>query len=247
MSVPLWAIEMAAAFWRDAGGEEDVPRGLRRPIAIALPLTVVSLPRLRLAGIDAWLRNQDIHCRLDVPDRPLRACLVAQHGQGFVFIDGTDAEDEQRFSLAHETAHFLREYQGRRQVAVGRLGPRILEVLDGDRPARPEERIDALLARVPIGLHVHLMDRADDGQYASAAIDAAERDADLLAYELLAPSGAVLGEVAPYPPAEQRAAATDRLVTTYRLPPRVARRYAAFLVPSTDRSDSFIRRLGLAP
>jgi len=245
MGMPHWAIELACSFWADAGEDESFPRGLRRAIANALPLSVVLLPRLHVAAIDVWLQEQAVHGRLGFPDRPLRACLVARHGQGIIFLDGTDPDDEQRFSLAHECAHFLRGYWQPRRVAVDRLGAAVVEVLDGDRPVRQEERIHALLARVPLGFHVHLMDRTAEGRFASAAIDAAEREADLLAYELLAPSTSVLEDTASRPPEDRRAAVAANLIRGYGLPTRVAARYAAILVPRADRPDSLLHRLGL--
>lgn len=53
MSAPFWVYELAAAFWAAVGEEEDFPRRLRPAIARALPLTVVSLSRLRVLGMEA--------------------------------------------------------------------------------------------------------------------------------------------------------------------------------------------------
>jgi hypothetical protein len=206
----------------------------------------VLLPRLRVAGIDAWLRRQSITCGASVRDRPLRACLVARYGQGVVFVDGTDPADEQRFSLAHEVAHFLRDYWQPRALAVERLGPEIFAVLDGERPPRPAERAHALLASVPLGYHVHYMERTEDG-HASAEIDRAEHDADRLAFELLAPADAVLEAAGVAPADEQRGAVTRLLHDTYGLPSAPAAQYAALLAPAPPRADPFLRRLGLVP
>jgi hypothetical protein len=238
---PLWVSEAAACFWAEAGGEEPFPRDLRRPIARALPLALVLLPRLRVSAVDAWLRRQGVTCDVGVRERWLRACLVARSRQGIVFVDGTDPADEQRYSLAHELAHFLRDYWLPRRRASQRLGPSVLEVFDGLRPPRPHERIDALLARVPIGFHVHLMERGADG-CADEAIEVAEEDADRLAFELLAPAGRLVdGD-------EMSAAAlASELTGRYGLPEAAAGRYAALLARPARRDDSFVRRLGLVP
>ncbi len=247
MSTPFWVGETAAAFWERAGGEEPPPRNLRGPIAYALPLAVVLLPRLRVAGVDDWLRRQSVACDVAMRDRPLRACLVARYGQGFVFVDGTDPDDEQRFSLAHEVAHFLRDYWQPRARAVERLGPEIFAVLDGERPPRAAERAHALLASVPLGYHVHFMERTADGHAAAADVDRAEHEADRLAFELLAPADAVLAAASAAPAGEQRAAVTRLLQETYGLPTAPAAQYAALLAPAPPRADPLLRRLGLVP
>lgn len=247
MTRPAWVLSVAEAFWREAGASEPFPRALRGPIADALPVAIVLLPRLRLRGVDDWLLGQAIRCALGAVDRPLRACLVARRGQGLIFLDGTDPPDEQRFSLAHELAHYLRDYWLPRREAVARLGPPILAVLDGERPPGAEERIDALVARVPLGLHVHLLGR-DPGGAADPAVARAERDADLLACELLAPAEVVLRALPGDDPQARRAAATDRLRDQFGLPQAQAARYAATLIPQpAPMSDALLRRLGLTP
>ncbi len=246
MSTPLWIGETAEAFWATAGEPEPFPRDLRIPIANSLPLAVVSMPALRLASVDLWMRKQGVVCGIGIDDRRLRACLVARYGQGIIFLDGSDPEDEQRFSLAHELAHFLRDYLHPRRLASQRLGESVLEVLDGDRPPRHEERVHALLARVQFGFHVHLMDRSPDGNIVSDAIAEAERDADRLALELLAPSAEVLGEASQYPPERRREALVRSLVEVYGLPSTLAAYYALLLAPKSEQGSSFIRRLGIA-
>jgi hypothetical protein len=233
---------LARAFWHEAGAAEPFPRDLRGPILWTLPLDLVDLPGLRLASVRHWLRHHGAAFSCDEADRPLRACLVAWRGHGFIFIDTDDSEDERRFSLAHELGHFLRDYWQPRRLACTRLGMRAAEVLDGERPPTPEERLSALLARVPIGLHTHLMHRDSAGRFASPEVTAAERAADRLAYELLAPAEAVLAAV--HGKAD-RSAIAGLLREVYGLPVAQALDYSALLVPAGPPPDLLLRQLGL--
>lgn len=242
MKVPLWVVELAGEFWGAAGMREPFPRSLRRPIARGLQMAVVSLPRLRLRDVQDWLGRNGIGGICCAGDRSLRACLAARDGWGYVFIDGSDPEDEQRLSLAHEVAHFLRHYWRPRREACVRLGPSVIEVLDGRRPPTPEERVHAVIARVPIGFHWHLMQRDASGEYASEAIAAAEAEADRLAYELLAPAEEV-GDRADGA-GHDHAALAGLLRDEFGLPAAHADRYSQILLPPVAENP-FLQRLGL--
>lgn len=241
MSVPLWAAELAAAFWEDVGEREPFPRSLRRSIASALPLSVVLLPKLCVSSILDWLHDCGIVCQLRGADRPLRACLVARYGHGIAFLDGADCEDEQRFSLAHELAHFLRDYWQPRRIAGQRLGLDVLQVLDGQRPPDSVERVSALLRHTPIGFHTHLMDREDG--FANSEIEERESGADRLAFELLAPADHVLANGHNFEPGQERAGVVDLLRSYYQLPCRQAAVYAAILIRSERPVDPLLKGL----
>ena len=122
MTVPVWVARLAGDFWKKAGEAGPFPRNLVRPIARAVPLSVVLLPQLSIDSILKRLHSYGVDCRIDTANRPLRACLVARFGNGIAFIDGTDSEDEQRFSLAHELSHFLRDYLAPRELTCRKVG-----------------------------------------------------------------------------------------------------------------------------
>ena len=63
--------------------------------------------RLSVGTVIDRLKLYGLSCTWSEEVRMLRACLVARHGYGVAFIDGTDDDAEQRFSIAHELAHFL--------------------------------------------------------------------------------------------------------------------------------------------
>ena len=240
----LWIHEIAERFWRDAcGAPVGFPRDLRDAIAWALPVMPVELPDLSIAAIDAWLAERARQVQLTIPNRPLRAGIIVYETNGVLFIDRGDAEDEQRFSLAHEIAHYLIEYAIPRQRARSRLGDQIVPVLNGRRTASTDQRIGALLGGVILGPALHLMERTPDGHPVGSAVSAAERQADALAFELLAPQGDVrtaVSEGAPRPEIE------SALQATFGLPASVAGAYASLLAPEPPAGSMFRRLFSTA-
>lgn len=241
MIIPVWVPELAAAFWRAAGGEEPFPRSLRRPLLhCPFDLTVKELPGLSAQGMGRYLASLGMSWRWNGRDRPLRACLVAGIGAGLICLNADDPEGERTFSLAHELAHFLRHYWEPRRTAVQRLGTWAAEVLDGHRPPTPVERAQALLANVPLGLHVHLMPRGPGGEIPTPQVAVAEEEADLLARELLAPTEVVWHEAGSRVDIQ---AAVRLLLSRFGLPEEQARLHAEVLYPRQP-VDPLLSRLG---
>jgi hypothetical protein len=104
---------------------------------------------------------------------------MAWRGVGVVFFDGTLDAAERRFTLAHELGHFLLDYDEPRRRVL-RDAPELLEVVDGVRTPTPADRAQAVLARVPVGVHTHLLEDAGGRGHA-------EDQASRFALELLAP------------------------------------------------------------
>lgn len=146
-------------FWRSAGEQEEFPRSLERSLAFALPVALVKLPNLRLKNVEHWLKARSVPFSFSCESRAMRGCLVAFKGQGIVFIDGTDPQDEQRVSVAHEIAHFLLDYWIPRCRAANKHGPQILEAFDGLRPFTVNERLHSMLEGISTGVHTELLDR----------------------------------------------------------------------------------------
>lgn len=187
--------QIAARFWAaasvlDSGQPNLFPRRMETSIPSALPATIIPLSRLTISDVRSWLSRHRIALTVTAADRQLRGCLVAYRGHALIFVDEDDPFDELQLTLAHEAAHLLCHYLIPREQAIARLGAGIVDVLDGQRMARPEERLAGVLSGCPIGQYQHLAGRTTDA--IQADLQEAEAEADLLAFELLAPMAAVL-------------------------------------------------------
>jgi hypothetical protein len=224
VTAPVWAAELAARFWGRAGVVPPFPRDVRAAITRAGVGTVAPVRGLSVSALTGWLARAGIRVPDLGVDRPLRGGLYAAGGVGLFFVSVDDDPDEQRFTLAHELAHFLRDYLQPRERVAGVVGSAALDVLDGRRRATVSEAVRAAVRGVPVGPFAHLMARTGSG--CDPVTAAAEREADVLACELLAPAADVMGRVA---------GGDDTvpvLTAEFGLPPGVARRYAAVLFPA---------------
>jgi hypothetical protein len=238
VSVPLWVSELARIFWKRARQAESFPRTLLRPSARGFQFSVVLLPELTISAAMKWFMQCGIVCEVPGQNWLLRACLVARGGHGIALLNGDQSDDEMRFSLAHELAHFLKDYWLLRTEVQRQLGAAALEVMDGQRLPTADERLQALLRSIPLGFHVHLMDRDKDGSITSGVIAESEENADRLAYELLAPADHIFAGGVP----KNDRVLMEKLRCFYGLPGLQASRYARMLVPQV-RTDPLILRL----
>jgi hypothetical protein len=226
------------------------PYDIEQAILHAFPLSVVKLSKPGVGDIQEWLTARGI----SIPgmigaDRQLFGCTILYRGRGFIFVDGTAAESEVRFTLAHELAHYLREYNYPRKMAVEKMGLKFLEVLDDERPPQDTERVNAILVGAPLSVYIHLMERGADGGMIEATTNQAEADADYLALELIAPYEAVLRAVDVQPNTVDRDVLAEHLhgvlVQTFDLPSEMASQYARRLARSFGRRPSVRAWLGL--
>ena len=237
----------AESFWQRVGSIEPFPRTLEQAIMLALPVTIIKLSMLHLATIEHWFRQRQVAYQFPCENRRVRGCLVAYCGQGLIFVDQTDPPGEVRLTLAHEAAHFLEDYLIPRLEAIKRLGPEIIEVLDGLRAPTVKERVHALLASVPLAVYHRYMERGAKGELTLSAVWDAEDRADRLALELVAPSDDVLQQTRLTQPRyqERRTEMVRVLTTTFGLPTDLADLYGRGLLQSSGKGPSFLEQLGL--
>lgn len=225
----------AAAFWKRVGAREPFPRNLRKPLLQALPVAIVELPCLSLSNASQWLHQRGVDRQFGGRDRRVRGCLLADRGHGFIFLDGCLEPDDERITIAHEVAHFWLHYAKPRAIALDALGERVREALDGDRPFSPAERFSAVVRNVVVGMYQHALDRGHDG-LPNAPTLRMEREADLLGFELLAPSGKVRADSAPGQDC------VDLLCACFGFPASEAALWADW-IDAGRHEDAFISRL----
>lgn len=180
-------LQLANTFWRSTDQQRTFPCNIEQAILWNFPVAIINLPRLGLESMEKWLKRRDLVMPFLGKERRIRACLVARCGHGLIFLDGTDPDDERRFSLAHEIAHYILDYNIKRQEIINLFGSTIIDVLDGKRKATIEERLNGVLSGIPVGPFMHLMDRDKLGNMRNQNILNIEDHAERLALELTAP------------------------------------------------------------
>jgi hypothetical protein len=221
---------LAQQFWAGTGLPDSFPRAIERAVSRSLPLTIVKLPEVTVQHIEQYLTQRGLSGPLPRDNRDMMGCLFAYRGHGIIFVCGADDAAEQRFTIAHDAAHFMMDYLLPRKTIVRELGNDVLDVLDGHRPATVAERGMALLRQVHLGPHVHILPRRsshdcaspNNGSFDNQFVQPAEDGADALGLELVAPRHSVLAMVGQYagdyPQLEHQC---DLLGAYFGLPPHV--------------------------
>ncbi|HEV3449195.1 MAG TPA: hypothetical protein VG099_31450 [Gemmataceae bacterium] len=237
---------LAARFWEEYGKEEPFPRDLECVILRAKPsLAIISLPRLSPAAVRSLLARRGHLVALDTAERWLNGCFYACKDLSFIFVEEGLTSEWRRAVIAHEFGHCLAHYETPRRRVTRRLGASVLPVVDGVRRATGAEELSASLAGVRIESYVHFMDRNPDGTYIEP-VNQAERDADDLGLELLAPWRAVSAVVRkngrwPGLPGDWQ----ETLVRHFGFPRSLASYYGDCLLRSARGRLTFSQALGL--
>jgi len=229
------AIENTALeFWEWVDAFPPFPRNMEDWFLRIFPLDIERIPDLTIGRINAWSRASGSSDSFPGDDRRrLRGCIFPRRSRGTIFVDANDPLEEQRLTIAHEGAHFFYDYHLPRKRAIEVLGEDIREVLDDKRAPTREERLDSVLANVPIGVRVYLMERPDEGVPTNIILDAESR-ADRLALELLAPMASLRERMqqsdVPIGYRARLAFLTTALYTEYGLPCSINAFYAEMLL-----------------
>jgi len=200
---------------------------LLKTVGVSLPLSLQPQSRLTSDHVRDWLVSRErAHGALPTTSRRLHGCMVALAGKGVLFYDDADPENQQRFTLVHEVAHFMLDHHLLRARSLRVFGRDILPVLDGQRAPTPQEALSAVFERIPFGVQVRFMERSALGDPCTGRAMEAERRADRLAFELLAPAK----EVLPLLGCSSRPEVEAELVSRFGFPAKEARAYTRLLL-----------------
>jgi len=242
-------IKTAKEFWETAGGINAFPCDISGAVNLVLPIDIVCLSELSLKKIENWLNKRKIYLDIEFDDRLLHGFILISRGSGFIFVNGTDSEEERKYTIAHEASHFLLDYKLPRDIAVKKLGRTILEVIDGYREPTIEEKVDGMLYSAMIKPYTHLLEKVGDGTFKNLNILNSENDADALALELLAPSSSVIKDTNPN---KNKISYYDFknqcyyiLRSKYLIPDTIAEIYSSKLSYVATGAPSIISKLGL--
>jgi Zn-dependent peptidase ImmA (M78 family) len=245
-----YIVRIANEFRFKSGRDKKVASfDISRAISLKLPVDIISLSELTLRKVRQWLIDRNVNINIDFNDRPLHGFILTFRGSGFIFVNGTDTEEERRYTVAHEASHFILDYKLPRDRAIEKLGALILEVLDGYREATTHEMVDGLLSSTSIQPYTHLLEKSGDGSFNSIKIYNSENDADALALELLAPSADIIKDVKSNKPRlafeEFKTVSYKILIDKYLLPEEIAKEYAIRLAYVSTGGPSLIAKLRL--
>lgn len=216
-----WILQTAEEFWSMVHRGDSFPRDVLRAAPWVLPVGVVLVPALSLAAVAEYVNRLQVVHPTPRGQYGLHGCIIAYGGRGLILVNRDDTEDEQRFTAAHEVAHFITDYLEPRRVVVRSVGEAALEVLDGVREPSLAERLRAVLSGQRLEAYVHLT-RTHSGE------PDPESRADRLALELLAPEEHALMMIMANP----EVSPALLLRSKYGLPAAVAAHYARRLRPA---------------
>lgn len=201
------------------------PRAIVADAQKVLKVSFVALDEVTVPTVRAYLARRGWKSMPEGNDRDKHGCIVAMRGTAFLFHSRKDSPEYQRFTAAHELAHFVLDHLVPRQRALRFFGDSILPVLDLQELPKPEQLLTSALDGVPLKAQVHLMERDDLGDITTGDVLRVEQRADRLAFEWLAPESVAMAVVKQGPREEQAV----RLQRAFGLPLRKAEAYARVL------------------
>lgn len=186
--LPFPVIQRIAADFRGRYAFDPRRKGaLTNATAQVDRLLVKYIRNLTRRGIEAWLNRSQIKVHLPMPDQALYGFLYVQNEMVIIFLEADADPKERKFTLAHELAHYLLEYVWPQQQAIRVLGQGAASLFSKRRLPDLKERVWGTLHDLPLYPRKDLLSNKQMDAAGRLALAAAENNADMLAFELMAP------------------------------------------------------------
>lgn len=234
-------------FWKRVNDGPVFPVDIGYAAMCALEVYVEEVADLTTGAAVSRSKHFNAQDHENIGERRIHGCLIVGRSGAAILVERNDNEREKRFTIAHEAAHFIVEVRRLQERAACKLGHDLTDVLHGIREASPTERIDAWLHNVRADGFVHFMDRTPSGEYGCVRTKDAERLADDLAVEILAPRSALIESLSSF----GRMDFSESLITArhvaerrFGLPSIIAEWYANRIVWQLNGGPSTAERFG---
>jgi Zn-dependent peptidase ImmA (M78 family) len=241
---------IAKEFWNLAGRVDKWPCDIERAVTLLTPLNIITLSELNFHRITEWFNSRNISFEIEYTERILHGFISVHKNFGFIFLNGSDTENERRYTVAHEVSHYLVDYRIPRNKAIDTYGEKIIEVLDGYREPTIDERVQSVLGAISIKPYTHVLEVSAGGRFERYGNWLIEKDADALALELLAPYKIVQKDFSKHIKKDLEFEESKRILVKilrdkYDLPESISAEYASIIAAGFINSKTIIDRLGL--
>lgn len=239
---------IAREFWLTVDQEYRDGFDIVNAIDTSVFINLRRIKELSLKKLEEWLKEMTDQEEFNIDDRHLHGALIIKGPSIFMFVEASEDEVQQRFTVAHEVSHFLLDYHLPKERAILALGKEIEDVLNGNLPPSNIQRTLSAIKGVDIAPYSFLIEKTGNGSFENWSNFNAENEADYLALELLAPRARVISETIS---STKRLAysqftrkSKEILIEKYRIPVRIADQYASELGYSVTSGPSFLDKLG---
>jgi hypothetical protein len=99
--------EIAKKFWQPVALFRNYPVDIERVVALSdLPLTIEIIPYLDLSKVIQWINDYNFPAYIDAENKKLHGFLLVRKDQGVIFVNGTDSQEERRFTITRISSLF---------------------------------------------------------------------------------------------------------------------------------------------
>jgi Zn-dependent peptidase ImmA (M78 family) len=239
---------IAREFWSTVDQKHRETYDIVSAVNDTLTINLILIKNLSIKKMEDWLISIGKYENFGIDDRSLHGFLMIKNGNICMFVEESEDQSQQRFTVAHEVSHYLLDYQLPKERAILALGKEIEDVLNGNLPPTDTQLALSVIKGVNISPYTFMIEKNGNGSFFNWSNFNSENEADYLAMELLAPRARIVNET--FSSIKRRSysqfirKSEEILISHYKIPPDIARHYASELAYSVTNGPSFLDKLG---